>query len=146
MFFVLGASVHSLMAQVVKNLPAMQEIGLQSLGQEDRPKQEMATHCGILLWEIPWTEEPGGLQSMGLQSWTRLKRLNKHKHTCTPLGRKHTHTHTHTHTLIHTRIHIHSGRKSSPDPSQILNFPSIHKQSATQKLQSISVLKSLLRF
>ena len=57
----------SLVAQVVKNLPAMQETWVQSLGQEDPLEKGMATHSSILAWEIPWTEEPGGLQSMGLQ-------------------------------------------------------------------------------
>ena len=52
---------------VVKNLPATQEIQVQSLGQEDPLQKEMATHSSILAWEIPWTEEPGGLQSTGLQ-------------------------------------------------------------------------------
>ena len=55
------------MAQVVKNLPAMQETRVQSLGQEDPLEKEMATHSSILAWEIPWTEEPGRLQSMGSQ-------------------------------------------------------------------------------
>ena len=55
------------MAQMIKNLPAMQETQFQSLGQEDPLEEEMATHSGILAWEIPWTEEPGGLQSMGSQ-------------------------------------------------------------------------------
>ena len=45
----------------------MQETWVQFLGQEDPLKQEMATHCNILAWEIPWTEEPGGLLSIGLQ-------------------------------------------------------------------------------
>ena len=45
----------------------MQEMRVQSLGQEDLLEEEMATHSSILAWEIPWTEEPGGLQSMGLQ-------------------------------------------------------------------------------
>ena len=54
-----------LVAQRVKNLPAMQETWVQFLGWEDPPKKEMATHSSILAWEIPWTEEPGGLQSMG---------------------------------------------------------------------------------
>ena len=48
----------------------MQETWVQSLGQEDSMEKEMATHSSILAWEIPWTEEPGGLQSMGLQSRT----------------------------------------------------------------------------
>ena len=57
----------SLMAQTVKNLPAMQETQVQSLGQEDPLEKEMATHSSILAWSIAWTEEPGGLQSMGSQ-------------------------------------------------------------------------------
>jgi len=52
---------------VVKKLPAMQETQVQSLGQEDPLEKEMATHSRILAWRIPWTEEPGGLQSMGSQ-------------------------------------------------------------------------------
>ena len=52
---------------VVKKLPAMQETWVQSLGQEDPQEQEVAIHSSILAWEIPWTEEPGGLQSMGSQ-------------------------------------------------------------------------------
>ena len=52
---------------VVKNPLAMQETQVQSLGQEDPLEKEMATHSSILAWRIPWTEEPGGLQSMGLQ-------------------------------------------------------------------------------
>ena len=60
----------SLVAQRVKNLPAMQQIRVQSLGQEDPLEKEMATHSSTLAWEIPWTEEPGKLQSMGLQGRT----------------------------------------------------------------------------
>ena len=52
---------------MVKNLPAMQETRIQSLGGEDPLKEEMATHSSILAWRIPWTEEPGGLQSTGSQ-------------------------------------------------------------------------------
>ena len=52
---------------VVKNPPAKQEIRVQSLGWKDPLEKEMTTHSSILAWEIPWTEEPGGLQSMGLQ-------------------------------------------------------------------------------
>ena len=51
----------------VKNPPAMRETQVQSLDQEDCLEKEMATHTSILAWEIPWTEEPGGLQSVGLQ-------------------------------------------------------------------------------
>ena len=52
---------------VVKNPPAMQETGIRSLGQEDPLEEGMATHSSILAWRIPWTEELGGLQSMGSQ-------------------------------------------------------------------------------
>ena len=55
------------MAQVVKRLSTMQETWVQSLGWEDLLEKEMATHSSILAWKIPWTEEPGRLQSMGLQ-------------------------------------------------------------------------------
>ena len=55
------------MAQWVKNLPAMQETWVQSLGEEDPLCKEMATHFSILAWKIPWTEEPGRLQSEGSQ-------------------------------------------------------------------------------
>ena len=54
----------SLVAQTVKNLPAMQETRVLSLGQEDPLEKGMATHSSILSWRIPWTEEPGRLQSM----------------------------------------------------------------------------------
>ena len=50
---------------LVKNLPAIQKTWVHSLGQEDPLEKEMATHSSFLAWEIPWTEEPGGLQSMG---------------------------------------------------------------------------------
>ena len=53
---------------MVKTLPGMQEMWVQSLGQEDPLEKGMATHPRILAWRIPWTEEPGGLQSMGSQS------------------------------------------------------------------------------
>ena len=57
----------SLVAQRLKRLPAMQETWVRSLGWEDPLEEEMATHSSILAWRIPWTEEPGGLQSTGLQ-------------------------------------------------------------------------------
>jgi len=55
------------MVQTVKNVPAMQETRVQLLGQEDPLEKEMATHASTVAWKIPWTEEPGGLQSMGSQ-------------------------------------------------------------------------------
>ena len=60
-------------ALVVKNLPTMLETWVRSLGWEDPLEEGMATHSSILAWRIPWTEEPGGLQFMGSQSWTQLK-------------------------------------------------------------------------
>ena len=53
-------------SQMVKNLPAMQETWVRTLGQEDPLEKGRATHSSVLAWEIPWTEEPGGLQSKGL--------------------------------------------------------------------------------
>ena len=61
-----------LVAQMVKNPPAMRETQVWLLGREDPLEKDMATHSSILAWRIPWTEEPGGLQSMGSQSQTRL--------------------------------------------------------------------------
>ena len=60
----------------VENLTTMQETGVRSLGREDPLGKEMATHSSILAWRIPWTEEPGGLQSMGLQESDRTEWLN----------------------------------------------------------------------
>ena len=59
----------SLVAQMVKNLPTMQETRVRFLGQEDPLVKEMATHSSILAWRIPWTEEPCRLQSMGCMVW-----------------------------------------------------------------------------
>ena len=65
------------MAQTVKRLPVIQETWVQSLGREDPLEKEMATHSNILAWRIRWTEEPGGLQSMGSQSRTQLSDFTK---------------------------------------------------------------------
>ena len=76
-------------AQTVKNLPAVQETLIQSLGWEDPLEEGMTTHSSILAWKITWTEEPGGLQSIKSQRWTRLKRLSKYTHIlkyCVCLG------------------------------------------------------------
>ena len=61
----------SLVAQLVKNLSAMQETWVRSLDLEDPLGKEMAAHSSTLAWRIPWTEEPGRLQSMGSQNWTQ---------------------------------------------------------------------------
>ena len=79
----------SLVAQTVKNLPAMQETQVRSLGQEDPLVKGEVTHPSVLAWRIPWTEEPGGLQSMGLPRVGHDWATNTHTHT-------HTHIHTHT--------------------------------------------------
>ena len=63
---------NSLVAQRVKKSPPMWDIRVRSLGWEDPPGEGMATHSSMLAWRIPWTEEPGGLQSTGSQSQTRL--------------------------------------------------------------------------
>ena len=69
----------TLVAQMIKNQPTMQEMQVRSLGWEDSLETGMATHSSILAWEIPWREEPDGLQVMGItKSWTRL---SKYMHT-----------------------------------------------------------------
>ena len=65
-FFFLSSNLN--MAQMVKNLPAMQETRVQSLDGEEPLEKGMASHSSILAWKVPWTEEPSGLQSMELQS------------------------------------------------------------------------------
>ena len=65
------------MAQMVKNLPIMQETQVQVLGQEDALEEEMATHCSILAWKIPWTGSLAGYGSWG------LKELDVAEHACT---------------------------------------------------------------
>ena len=65
-------------SQMVKNLPAVQETQVQSLGQEDPLEKEMATQSSIPAWRIPWTEEPDRLQSMGLQRVGQDKATNAH--------------------------------------------------------------------
>ena len=67
MFSFIGIKFLVVVAQSVKN-PAMQETWVQSQGWDDPLEKEMATHSSILVWRIPWTEEPGGLQSLGSQS------------------------------------------------------------------------------
>ena len=67
MFIAASFVTASLVAQMVKNLPAMQETQVQCLGQKDPLEKGMVTHSSILAWKIPWTEEPGELQFMGSQ-------------------------------------------------------------------------------
>ena len=73
--------LHSLVAQMVKNLPAKQETWVWSLSQEDPLEKGMAIHCSILAWRIPWIEEPGGLQSTGLQRVRHDWATNKLSHS-----------------------------------------------------------------
>ena len=99
LYFVISMFISgtSLVAQMVRNLPAMQETWVQSLGWEDPLERRMATPSSILTWRITWTEEPGGLQSMGLQRVEHDWATNTH--VCVR-----THTHTHTHMLISVQI------------------------------------------
>ena len=64
------------MTQTIKHLPAKQETQVQPLGQEDPLEKEMATHSSILAWKIPWIQEPGRLQSMGLQDSDTTEQLH----------------------------------------------------------------------
>ena len=99
---------------MVKNLPAMWETWVWSLGWEDPLEEGRATHSSILAWIIPWTEEPDGLQSMGLQSWVRLKWLK--------CAHARMHTHTHTHRIVLLLIFCRNATLFS-----ILPFPVVHK-------------------
>ena len=69
---------------MVKNLPAMQETWLQSLGWKDSLEKEITTHSNILAWKIPWTEGPGGLQSTESQRAGHFKSLSRARHFVTP--------------------------------------------------------------
>ena len=66
-FVYIKCQMASLVSQMIENLPVIQETWVQSQGQEDPLKKGMATHTSVLAWRIPWTEEPGRLQSMGSQ-------------------------------------------------------------------------------
>ena len=68
--------MEAMVAQMVKNLPVMLETGVGFRGWEDPLEKGMATHSSILAWRIPWTEEPGGLQSMGSQESDTTERLS----------------------------------------------------------------------
>ena len=71
MWFCFGLHFSSLVAHTVKNLPIRQETQVPSPNQEDPLEKEMATHSSTPAWEIPWTEEPGGLQSLGFRRVSR---------------------------------------------------------------------------
>ena len=81
----------------VRNLPAMQETWVGSLGQEDPLEEGMATHSRTLVWRIPWTEEPGGLQSIGSQ---------RVGHDCSNLA----HTHPLNHSVVHRNLNSVTGQ------------------------------------
>ena len=73
-------------AQRLKRLPVVQETWVPSLGREDPLEKETATHSSILAWRIPWTEEPGGLQSMGHKESDTTERLSTHRLKIVSLG------------------------------------------------------------
>ena len=75
--------IASLVVQMIKNLPAMQEMPVQSLCREDHLEKRMATLSSILAWRISWTEEPGGLQPIGKQRVRHDRATNTHAHTHT---------------------------------------------------------------
>ena len=80
-YCVIVSHITSLVAPMVKCLPTMREAWIQSLGQEDSPEKETATHSSTLAWKIPWTKESGRLQSTRSQSWTRLSDFTSLHHT-----------------------------------------------------------------
>ena len=99
--YVYGAS---LVAQMVKNLPAIQETQVRSLGQEDPPGEDMPTHSSIPAWRIPWTEEPGGLQFI---------RPHRVRHN----WRDFAHMHTYLYIYMHTHIWGFPGVVSGKEPT-----------------------------
>ena len=92
-----------LCGSVVKNLPAMPETWVWSQGWEDPLEEGMATHSSILAWRIPWTEEPGGLQSMGSQNQIRLR-----DSTVTATTKKHSQIQAQGLSICVTSIHFHA--------------------------------------
>ena len=82
----------SLVAQTVKNLPAMQETQVQSLSWEDPLEKGIATHSSILAWRIPWTEEPGGLQFMGSQKLDTTEQVTLTRGLWWPVSQPTTHS------------------------------------------------------
>ena len=105
---------------MVKNLPAMQETRVQSLGREEALETGMATHSSILAWRSPWTEKPGGLQFVGLQRDTTEQLIHTHtqRHNDTPT---HTHTVTHPHTHRHPHPHPHRVKETTAG-----RLPTVH--------------------
>ena len=98
---------------VIKNPPAKQEMWVWSLGGEEPLEKDMATHSSILAWEIPGAEEPGGLQSMGLQRVGHEWATNSFTHT---------HTHTHTHVSIYVCVQERErGRESERDLIEVFS-------------------------
>ena len=95
----------------VKNPPVIWEIGVQSQGWEDPLEEGMATHSSILAWRIPWTEEPGGPQSMGLQ------RAHRHTHRAKPPGTWQKHMETYPGERDYLRLHI----TSTINPKHIIS-------------------------
>ena len=112
----------------------MQETQVQSLGREDPLEEETATHSSILAWRIPWTEEPGRLQSMGLPSRTWLS--------------VHAHAHARTHTHIHTHRKVNLQRKTTNKDWLIMaeisrNYPWIHPENGSRIHYSWSLRDTL---
>ena len=125
--------MNSLVAQTVKHLPTMQETRVRFLGWEDSLEKEMATHSNIPAWKIPWTEDPGGLQSMGVKkSWTRL---STHTNVLTKII-KELSTHTHN-TLISFPERSLQNLLSSP---KLLSFKGTFQGKCLKFMLSIAVI------
>ena len=117
----------------VKNSPVVQEpqeLWVRFLGQEDPLEEGTATHSSILAWRIPWTEGPGGLQSMGSQSQTWLKRLRKHTQRANTSRTLSTHRHclSDLHVLIHIALTANLQRCSSHYHSPFLDEGLRHRK------------------
>ena len=105
----------SLVAQTVKNLPAIQETRVRSLDQGDPREKEIATNSSVHAWRTVWTEEPSRLQFMEMQRVRHDSATHIHRHTHT-----HTQTHTHTHTLYHSTTFLDSENSHTGKNTQFL--------------------------
>ena len=141
-FIFLGSKITfacaSLVAQMVKNLPAMWETWVPSLGQEDPLEKEMATHSSICAWRIPWTEEPGGPQSMGSQRVRYDWVTNTHTHRIESDDLLLFLSHLETTTII-----LHHCRAEMSHPGQVTSAP-VHmytvQEQENQELNSSSFI------
>ena len=119
---------------MVKNLPAMQETPVQSLGWEDPLEKEMVTHSSTLAWKIPWTKEPGGLWSIGSprvgHDWVTNTHIYRHTCMCVCM-------YIHTYSCIHTHLHTHTLHTHTHTYTHPILLPLAYKNSAEKSVYNL---------